>query len=504
MEELATYYVTLRPVEKNGKPAFGTRNIAYVSDPAIEEVGVYLSEADKKIVANEKEQDAILKHLESCGIEKPEAWKEVSEDEYLSAKEVNLTTDPTARESFNDVQKKGGGGQWLVRYSYKGPSDNRNRSFCAKIISLGRICTEEEIKNGLSNSKFGNYSIFDYKGSYGCRHTWKRQIYFEDYEDGETRKVGFVPQVVSKLDDRDATTLNAFLSKDEKMQVVAPLLIPERDVFRNDEIGRYNMRFSNETIVELQSLAIENKLFDKKDLFKDTHDGGVAPSYVIDQWITQNENDKAYTEFGFNLARVPIGSWIVASQITDKNYWENEIKLNKKYAYSIEALMNLTIIKMNKMEDTNLKLPDGEHIIDGKVYVVKDGELKEVQEITEDQEEKVEEVMEDKAKEEGLEEKPKEEMATEEKPKEEMAEIPTDEKPKEEMAEIPTDEKPASSIEERMSAIEKTNEELLQMIADKNAEGMEEDKSEQEIQMSDKRPMWKRISDGLNYINNNN
>ena len=29
-----------------------------------------------------------------------------------------------------------------------------------------------------SNPEFGTYSIYKYKGSFGCRHRWKRLIYF--------------------------------------------------------------------------------------------------------------------------------------------------------------------------------------------------------------------------------------------------------------------------------------------------------------------------------------
>lgn len=348
MEDIATYYVTLKPTSVNGVEGKGMTNIAYVPDPAIEEVGIFLEKHDPRIVADEKTQKSILEYLATVGIEKPSHWKEVSEEDYLSAREVNLTTDPTARESFNDFPNKEGTGQWLVRYEYSGPQDFKNRTFCADMMGLGRIYTEEEIKNGLSNSEFGNYSIFDYKGSYGCRHTWKRMIFFEDYEDDEVRRVGNVPQVTSKLDDREATTLNAFLSKDEKMQVCAPLLIPNKDIFRNDELGRYNMRFTPDTISDLRTLAKSKGMFERKDLFKDTHEGTTAPSYVIEEWIIESEDDKAYTEYGFNPMRVPVGSWMVLSQITDKNYWNKEIKENKKHAYSIEALMNLTIIKLSE------------------------------------------------------------------------------------------------------------------------------------------------------------
>jgi hypothetical protein len=354
VEQIAEYYVTLKPTHDKGRNADGMHHIAFVEDPAIEEIGIYLNAHDSRIVADEDTQKKILDYLQSCGQEVPSHWREVTDEEYLAAREVELTTDPTSRESYNDLPDPKGGGQWLVRYKYFTPNGSpvieTTREFCREVIALGRIYTEEEIQNGLSNPEFGNYSIFDYKGSYGCRHVWKRQIYYEDYEDDEVRKVGFVPRVVSRLDDTDATTLNAYLSKDEKMQVVAPLLIPEKKVFRNDELGRYYMIFSKETITELREIAHNKGVLMSKNLFKDTHDGGIAPSYILDEWQTESEDDKAYTEYGFNIQRCPVGTWMVMSQITDKEYWKKEIKGNKKYAYSIEALINLTIIKMQKWQ----------------------------------------------------------------------------------------------------------------------------------------------------------
>ena len=382
MEQLPTYYATLRPISLQGKEAGGMHHIAYVDDPAIEEIGIYLNAADPRIVADERTQKAILEHLSNCGQTVPEHWREVEEHEYLSARGIELTSDPLARTSFNDLPDPKGGGQWLVRYKYDGVKDDRNREFCAAILSMDRIYTEEEIKNGLSNPEFGNYSIFDYKGSYGCRHRWKRQIYYEDYADDEVRRVGFVPRVVARLDDSDATTFNAFLSKDEKMQVCAPLLIPEKDVFRNDEMGRYNIRFSAQTISDIRSVALNRGIVSRADLFKDTHEGNIAPSYILEEWLIQDENDKAYTEYGFNANRVPVGSWMVLSQVTDKSFWEKEIKANKKHAYSIEAVLNLTNIKLSKMEEP-IKIPDGEHTMMGKVYTFKDGVALSVRDVEE-------------------------------------------------------------------------------------------------------------------------
>jgi hypothetical protein len=473
VEQIAEYYVTLKPTHDKGRNADGMHHIAFVEDPAIEEIGIYLNAHDSRIVADEDIQKKILEYLRGCGQEVPSHWREVTDEEYLAAREVELTTDPTSRESYNDLPDPKGGGQWLVRYKYFTPNGSpvieTTREFCREVIALGRIYTEEEIQNGLSNPEFGNYSIFDYKGSYGCRHVWKRQIYYEDYEDDEVRKVGFVPRVVSRLDDTDATTLNAYLSKDEKMQVVAPLLIPEKKVFRNDELGRYYMIFSKETITELREIAHNKGVLMSKNLFKDTHDGGIAPSYILDEWQTESEDDKAYTEYGFNIQRCPVGTWMVMSQITDKEYWKKEIKGNKKYAYSIEALINLTIIKMQKMAETQkVVLPDGEHLINGTIYVVQGGEVVSTKEVTEQQEEVIEEVAE-KAVETmtvHTEAKPEEQMSvhTEVKPEEQMSVHYDEPKPVTEMeAAVPTPEAPAE--DERVSKLESQMGEMVTEVA---------------------------------------
>lgn len=479
--EIATYYVTLQPTHDKGRNADGMHHIAFVDDPAIEEVGIYLQKHDPRIVADEQIKTKILEYLRGCGQEVPSHWREVTDEEYLAAKEVQLTTDPTSRESFNDLSDPKGGGQWLVRYKYFTPNGSpvidTTRDFCRDIISLNRIYTEEEIKNGLSNPEFGNYSIFDYKGSYGCRHVWKRQIYYEDYEDDEVRKVGFVPRVVSRLDDSDATTLNAFLSKDEKMQVCAPLLIPDKDVYRNDEIGKYNMRFSAQTISDLRTLAASKGVLERKDLFKDTHEGGTAPSYVLKEWITENENDPAYTDYGFDVRRVPIGSWMVLSQITDKEFWNKEIKGNKKYAYSIEALINLTIIKMQKMENEKIVLPDGEHLINGTIYVVEGGQVVSTKEVTEQQEEVIETVAETAA------EKPVEELSAEVKPEvEKMAEV---------VEEVKTEIAPE---DDRMSKLESQLGEMVTEVATLRAliEKPAVDETV-DVQMA-KVPLWKTLA----------
>lgn len=103
-------------------------------------------------------------------------------------------------------------GNYLVRYKYIGPRDEKNRKFCSEMLSKNRVYRIEDIE-ALSNPEFGSYSIFLYRGSYNCRHAWVRLLYARD--EGPIRNSGSSTKglkdetVVVGLDTRnDNTVLN--------------------------------------------------------------------------------------------------------------------------------------------------------------------------------------------------------------------------------------------------------------------------------------------------------
>jgi hypothetical protein len=103
-------------------------------------------------------------------------------------------------------------GNYLIRYKYIGPRDDKNRKFCADMMAKNRVYRIEDIE-ALSNPEFGTYSIFMYRGSYNCRHAWVRLLYAK--EDSPIRNSGSSTKglkdetVVVGLDTRnDATVLN--------------------------------------------------------------------------------------------------------------------------------------------------------------------------------------------------------------------------------------------------------------------------------------------------------
>ena len=78
-------------------------------------------------------------------------------------------------------------GFYLVRYSYvvgSGPDlIDTSRGFCRTMINQfsASVFRKEDISMmsfSRANPDFGTYSIWKFKGSYGCRHRWKRMVYF--------------------------------------------------------------------------------------------------------------------------------------------------------------------------------------------------------------------------------------------------------------------------------------------------------------------------------------
>jgi len=157
-----------------------------------------------------------------------------------------------------------------------------------------------------------------------------------------------------------------------KMRIVAPAMIP-MDIYRNDSEGEYYVQFSEQEIETIYSDFMQN--LNNKNLFNLEHDAGqTVPAYILESWIVENpKEDKAFSSYGIE---VPKGTLMLTAQITDKEYY-NKLVESGQLGFSIEGFLGLKL-SSNQINKYSMKLPDGEHLIDGKIYVVKDGEVVEV------------------------------------------------------------------------------------------------------------------------------
>ena len=166
-----------------------------------------------------------------------------------------------------------------------------------------------------------------------------------------------------------------FFSDDLKYRVVAPAMIP-MEIYRNDEDGdEYYVQFSVETIENIHSKFMQD--LSNRNVFNLEHDTDkTVPAYVLEAWIVEDpKKDKAYSSYGIE---VPKGTLMVTAQVTDKDYY-NELVKNEQIGFSIEGFLGLKL--SNQLNKYSMKLPDGEHLIEGKLYIVVDGEVTEIRDV---------------------------------------------------------------------------------------------------------------------------
>lgn len=201
----------------------------------------------------------------------------------------------------------------------------------------------------------------------------------DEYADGENlgiEMIAFTSKPAIKVKGMAFNSHVAMAFKDDvKMRVVAPAMIP-MNIYRKDEDGEeYDVQFTAEVIEAIHSKFMQN--LQNKDIFNLEHDANQkVPAYILEAWIVDSpETDKAFTTYGIN---VPKGTLMLNSQVTDRAYYD-ELVESGQIGYSIEGFLGMKLSEQIKLN--TMKLPDGEHLIEGKIYVITDGEVVEIKDV---------------------------------------------------------------------------------------------------------------------------
>ena len=205
--------------------------------------------------------------------------------------------------------------------------------------------------------------------------------YAENGEDLGIEQIAFTanPAVKVKGMAFSSESKPMFFSDELKYRITAPALIP-MDIYRYDDDAKqeYFVQFTKEEIENIHGKFMRDMV--NRDLFNLEHDTEkTVPAYVLEAWIVENpKKDKAYSSFGIE---VPEGTLMVTAQVTDKEYYA-ELVSEEQIGFSIEGYLGMKLSEQTNKNQINMnKLPDGEHLIEGKIYVVKDGEVVEIKEV---------------------------------------------------------------------------------------------------------------------------
>lgn len=194
----------------------GLDGIALVEHPAHEASFEYFAkdqEETKKYVLADEEVPKVIQMFhaygEPQGLLEQEGWF-ISEVKHLGKQEFsNILADPNAASAQDTPTVK-------FRYKYVGPSDKKNRTFCAEMMSANRVFRIEDIDE-MSNRSVNpvgpdGYSIFEWRGSFNCRHKWVQLIYKNDariINKGSVRKGLIDEDGMPGPDTRTTSTINA-------------------------------------------------------------------------------------------------------------------------------------------------------------------------------------------------------------------------------------------------------------------------------------------------------
>jgi hypothetical protein len=198
----------------------------------------------------------------------------------------------------------------------------------------------------------------------------------EEYSEGEELgidMIAFTSKPAVMVKGMAFKAVENFFFKDEpKMRIVAPAMIP-MNIYRNDEGEEYYVQFTEQEIENIYSKFMQD--LNNQNLFNLEHTEKKVPAYILEAWIVDNpKEDKSFSTYGIE---VPKGTLMLTAQITDKEYYQKLVDKDQ-VGFSIEGFLGLKL--SNQLNKLSMKLPDGEHLIEGKIYVVKDGEIIEIKE----------------------------------------------------------------------------------------------------------------------------
>jgi hypothetical protein len=198
----------------------------------------------------------------------------------------------------------------------------------------------------------------------------------EEYSEGEELgidMIAFTSKPAVMVKGMAFKAVENFFFKDEpKMRIVAPAMIP-MNIYRNDEGEEYYVQFTEQEIENIYSKFMQD--LNNQNLFNLEHTDKKVPAYILEAWIVDSpKEDKSFSTYGIE---VPKGTLMLTAQITDKEYYQKLVDKDQ-IGFSIEGFLGLKL--SNQLNKLSMMLPDGEHLIEGKIYVVKDGEIIEIKE----------------------------------------------------------------------------------------------------------------------------
>lgn len=132
-----------------------------------------------------------------------------------------------------------------------------------------------------------------------------------------------------------------FAVNEEEQCLAGPIMITDKEIYRNDELGEYMVKFSANTIK-----MICDKFFrdNNNRSINVEHEDRMVKAYIQQFWLVKNPMYDGSVNYGYKL---PAGSAFIVMKIEDKQFWEEDVKKLGKSGFSIEGILNHKLVRMS-------------------------------------------------------------------------------------------------------------------------------------------------------------
>jgi hypothetical protein len=135
-----------------------------------------------------------------------------------------------------------------------------------------------------------------------------------------------------------------FVSKEEQ-KIVGPAMIPYKKIYRSDKDGEYFVFFTPETI---EKMVKKFNATGSNRRLNFNHSNVMVKGFIEQNWIVESEMYDKSKVYGYEL---PVKSWFVEVRIEDEKFWNNFVKEDGFYSFSIEGILGQKLVSMSSHMD---------------------------------------------------------------------------------------------------------------------------------------------------------
>jgi hypothetical protein len=118
----------------------------------------------------------------------------------------------------------------------------------------------------------------------------------------------------------------------EKRILMGPALIPNKKIYRRDELGEeYYIFFSENTVRKASQLFLSRGNQNNSTL---EHEYDIKGMSVVESWLIEDEKKDKSALYNLNM---PKGTWMVSVKVNNDEIWEEFVKTGRVRGFSIEG-----------------------------------------------------------------------------------------------------------------------------------------------------------------------